>query len=93
MARLFPSLSQRYMRTTLNLSADALAAVRQLARQRGKTLGAIASELILQALRPSGAPLVRNGVPIFAAPPDARSDAAAAAPDLDLVNRLRDQAP
>ena len=91
MARLFPSLSQRYMRTTLNLSADALAAVRQLARQRGKTLGAIASELILQALRSKDAPAVRNGVPIFAAPPDARPDDAA--PDLDLVNRLRDEAP
>ena len=79
------------MRTTLNLSADALAGVRQLARQRGKTLGAVASELILKALRPGGAPAVRNGVPIFAAPPDSPSDAAA--PDLDLVNRLRDQAP
>ena len=79
------------MRTTLNLSADALAAVRQLARQRGKTLGAIASELILQALRPRDAPAVRNGVPIFAAPPNARSDAAGS--DLELVNRLRDEAP
>ena len=59
------------MRTTLNLSADALAAVRQ-------------------ALRPKEAPAVRNGVPIFAAPPDVRLDAAA--PDLDLVNRLRDEA-
>ena len=79
------------MRTTFNLSADALAAVRQLARQRGKTLGAIASELILQALRSKDAPAVRNGVPIFAVPPAARPDAAA--PDLDLVNRLRDEAP
>ena len=77
------------MRTTLNLSADALAAVRQLARQRGKTLGDVASQLILQALRSEEAPAVRNGVPIFAAPPDVRLDAAA--PDLDLVNRLRDE--
>ena len=79
------------MRTTLNLSADALAAVRQLARQRGKTLGTIASELILRALRPKDAPAARNGVPIFAAPPNAQPDAAA--PDLELVNRLRDEAP
>ena len=78
------------MRTTLNLSAEALAAVRQLARQRGRTLGAVASELILQALRPRDA-VVRNGVPIFAAPPDARSDAEA--PDLELVNRLREEEP
>ena len=79
------------MRTTLNLSVDALAAVRQLAQQRGRTLGAIASELILQALRPRDTAATRNGVPIFAAPPNAGSDAAA--PDLDLVNRLRDEAP
>lgn len=79
------------MRTTLNLSAEALVAVRQLARQRGRTLGAIASELILQALRPKDAAAVRNGVPVFAAPPDARSDAAV--PDLELVNRLRDEEP
>ena len=78
------------MRTTLNLSADALAVVRQLARQRGKTLGAVASELILQARRPEDAPAVGNGVPIFAAPPNAQPDAA---PDLELVNRLRDEAP
>ena len=34
---------------------------------------------------------VRNGVPIFAAPPNARPDVAA--PDLALVNRLRDEEP
>lgn len=79
------------MRTTLNLSADALAAVRQLARQRGRTLGDIASELILRALRHEDSPAVRNGVPVFAALPEARSDASA--PDLDLVNRLRDEPP
>lgn len=79
------------MRTTLNLTADVLAAVRQLARQRGKPLGVVASELILQALRPEGPPPVRNGVPVFAALPDAAADAQP--PDLELVNRLRDEAP
>ena len=79
------------MRTTLNLSADALAAVRQLAHQRGKSLGAIASELILQALRPEDTPPVRNGVPIFSVPPGPPSNVAA--PDRDLVNRLRDDIP
>ena len=79
------------MRTTLNLSAEAMAALRQLAHQRGKTLGAVASELILQALRPEETPPVRNGVPIFPAPAGPRSDAAP--PDLDLVNRLRDSSP
>lgn len=77
------------MRTTLNLSAEALARVRQLAQQRGKTLGTVASELILQALEPEEAPPVRNGVPVFAAAGGgAREDAA---PDVRLVNRLRDE--
>lgn len=74
------------MRITLNLSADALAAVRRLARERGEPLGAVASALILQALRTEDPP-VRNGVPIFAAGPGA------AAPDLELINRLRDAVP
>ena len=79
------------MRTTLNLSAEALARVRQLAQQRGKTLGTVASELILQALEPEEAPPVRNGVPVFAAAGGgARDDAA---PDVRLVNRLRDEEP
>ena len=79
------------MRTTLNLSAEALAHVRQLAQQRRKTLGAIASELILEALEPAKAATVRNGVPIFAPPADFASEGPD--PDLELVNRLRDEAP
>lgn len=79
------------MRTTLNLSAEALANVRQLAQQRRQTLGAVASELILAALEPAGTPAVRNGVPIFARPADSVSEAPA--PDLALVNRLRDETP
>ncbi len=79
------------MRTTLNLSAEALARVRQLAQQRRKTLGAIASELILQALEPEEALDVRNGVPLF--PVRAGHGQEGVAPDLDLVNRLRDQEP
>ena len=72
------------MRTTLNLSAEALAKVRQLAQQRRRTLGEVASELILKALQPESGPAVRNGVPIFPA-----QEGTAA--DVHLVNRLRDQ--
>lgn len=79
------------MRTTLNLSAEALTRVRQLAQQRGKTLGAVASELILQALEPEEAPPVRNGVPVF--PATGVSTREDAAPDVRLVNRLRDEEP
>ena len=68
----------------MNLSAEALAKVRQLAQQRRRTLGEVASELFLNALQPESGPSVRNGVPIFPAregPP----------PDLRLINRLRDE--
>ena len=76
------------MRTTLNLSTEALTKVRQLAQQRCETIGAVASELILRALEPESAPAVRNGAPIF--PMDIETDYEGALPDLAVVNRLRD---
>ena len=74
------------MRTTLNISAEAMAKVRQLAKQRGATLGAVVSELVLKALQPEDSPSVQNGVPRYPAHPSATAD-------LELVNRLRDQDP
>ena len=59
--------------------------------QRHKTLGAIASELILRALEAEQVPAVRNGVPPFAAHPGATDEGTP--PALELVNRLRDQDP
>ena len=79
------------MRTTLNLSTEALVKVRQLAQQRRMTLGAVASELILKALEPKQAPQVRNGVPLFPTNPEFKDQSAAS--DLELVNRLRDLEP
>lgn len=79
------------MRTTLNLDPEAIAKVRLLAAQRQETLGAVASELILLALKPKEAPPVRNGVPIFTERvPGAEGHPATT---LDLVNRLRDEEP
>lgn len=78
------------MRTTLNLAPEAMAKVRQLAAQRGETLGAVTSELILKALKPKETPQVRNGVPLLPASP---LPPGTAAPDLELVNRLRDEWP
>ena len=77
------------MRTPLDLSAEALAGVRLLARQRRESLGAVASELILKALESRGASRTRNGVPLF--PACSESKNRPAAPDLELVNQLRDQ--
>ena len=73
------------MRTTLELDDDLLQAARQLAAQRGTTMGQVISELARQALAPKSAPRVRNGVPLFV------PKAGAKQPHLALVNRLRDE--
>jgi hypothetical protein len=73
------------MRTTLELDDDLVHAAKQLARQRGATMGQVVSQLIRQGLEPKNSPRVRNGVPLFAPKPGAPQ------PDLALVNRLRDE--
>ena len=76
------------MRTTLNLCAEALTKVRQLAQQRCETISAAVSGLILRALEPESAPKVRNGVPVF--PMEMGADYEGTPPDVAVVNRLRD---
>lgn len=73
------------MRTTLDLDEDILQVARQLARQRGATIGQIVSEMVRKSLEPKSALKVRNGVPLFAPKRGARK------PGLALVNRLRDE--
>ena len=76
------------MRTTLELDDDLLTTAKQLARQRGLTIGQLISELARQSLATRG-PLnlkVRNGVRLFV------PKAAAPKPNLRIVNRLRDGA-
>lgn len=84
------------MRTTLQLDDDVLAAARVLARQRRVSLGEVISELARRGLvtpPPStgstGADSLRqrNGVPLLPWTPHGSPV------DLDLVNRLRDDAP
>lgn len=56
------------MRTTLNIDDDVLRAVKEIARLRGNTAGAILSELARESLqREHDAPVleVRNGVPLL----------------------------
>ncbi len=72
------------MRTTLEIDDDLLLVARQLARQRGTTIGQAVSELVRQALEPKATARIRNGVPLFTPKPGARK------PSLNLVNRLRD---
>lgn len=75
----------RAMRTTLDLDDDLVLVARQLAQQRGMTMGQILSELARKALETKPAPRMRNGVPLFVPKPGAKK------PHLALVNRLRDE--
>jgi hypothetical protein len=84
------------MRTTLQLDDDVLAAARVLARQRRVSLGVVISELARRALLapprgletgPGELPEERNGLSLLPWTPEG------APVDLELVNRLRDDAP
>jgi len=74
------------MRTTLDLDADVLQAVKELGALKRKTAGQILSELARQALAPASQPItrVRNGVPLLPRLPGRRIMTMAD------VNRLRD---
>src|SRR5947209_20192061 len=74
------------MRTTLDLDEDLLQVAKQLAAQRGATMGQIISDLARKALEPKRSPKMRNGVPLFVPKRGAKK------PCLALVNRLRDEA-
>ncbi len=53
------------MRTTVNLDAEVLRAVRSLARERGENLGTVISDLIRDALRPPARVMYEEGIPVF----------------------------
>jgi len=73
------------MRTTLDIDDDVLKTAKALAAARRTTVGRIISELVREALRPSSAAHVRNGVPLLP-----RRAGSAPRPTMHLVNRLRD---
>ncbi len=76
------------MRTTLSIADDVLAAAKELADKRGKSVGEVISELARQALRPKKtAKRTRNGVPLL----PVRHDSTAVTSE--LVNQLRDELP
>jgi hypothetical protein len=74
------------MRTTLDLEEDVLLAAKELARQRGTTVGRVVSELARQALTRQITSTTRNGLPLFPVQPGA------GVATLELVNQLRDEA-
>jgi hypothetical protein len=73
------------MRTTLDLDEDLILVAKQLASQRGTTMGKVVSGLLRKALEPGEVPPERNGFRLLKPIPGAPK------PTLELVNRLRDE--
>jgi hypothetical protein len=76
---------QVVVRTSLEIDDDLLQIARQLARQRGVTIGQVISQRVRKAMEPKSAPRKRNGVLLFDLKPGSRK------PGMALVNRLRDE--
>jgi hypothetical protein len=75
------------MRTTIDLEVDVLLAAKEIARQRGVTIGKVISDLARQAMTRPAAVTTRAGIPLFPVQPDAGPIT------LKMVNQLRDEAP
>jgi hypothetical protein len=78
---------EQTVRTTVDLEEDVLLAAREIAARRGVSIGRVLSDLVRQALSQRDTAPTRNGVPLF----PVRRGAGIAT--LELVNRLRDEAP
>ncbi len=59
------------MRTTLNIDDELMPAIRTLADETGKSLGAVVSDLIRRALRPEPAVAYDGDFPVFVVREDA----------------------
>jgi hypothetical protein len=75
------------MRTTVDIEEDILLAAKEIARQRGATLGKVLSELARQSLTRQAPTGTRHGLPLFPVQPKA----GVVTPE--LVNQLRDETP
>lgn len=75
------------MRTTLAIDDDVLNTAKAIARQRGVSLGEVVSDLARQALRKPTPGDVRSGIALL----PGREGAGPVT--LEIVNRLRDEAP
>ena len=73
------------MRTTCDLEDDVLLAVKQIARQRGVSVGKALSDLVRQTLSHREGVTERNGIPLFPVQPEA------SVVTLELINQLRDE--
>ena len=75
------------MRTTVDLEEDVLLAAKEIAKQRGNTLGQVLSDLARQTLTRRTSLSKKHGLPLFPVKPDA------GIVTLEMVNRLRDETP
>ena len=75
------------MRTTLDLEEDVLLAAKEIAKQRGSTVGQVMSDLARQTLTRRTPVSAKHGLPLFPAQPHA------GVVSLELVNHLRDEMP
>lgn len=84
-----PSMTflESIMRTTVDLEEDVLLAAKEIARQRGSTVGQVLSDLVRQTLTRQTPVSTKHGLPLFPVQPDA------GVVTLELVNRLRDETP
>jgi len=73
------------MRTTLDIDQDILLAVKEIAAQRGASLGKVLSELARQSIVDAPSAGFRNGLPLFSQQPGAE------VVTLERVNQLRDE--
>ena len=75
------------VRTTVDIEDDVLLATRELAQQRGVSMGKILSDPARQSLTRSAPGDTRDGVPLFPISPES------GVVTLELVNKLRDEGP
>lgn len=75
------------MRTTLDIEEDVLRAAKEIARQRGMTVGQVLSDLARKSLTRKSPVSKKKGLPLFPIQPDA------GVVTLEFVNRLRDELP
>lgn len=75
------------MRTTLDLDEDILLAAKDIARRRRTSVGRVLSDLARHGLVRDVETVERNGIALFPTQPGA------GVATLELVNRLRDDAP
>ena len=75
------------MRTTLDIEEDVLLAAKEMARQKGMTVGRVLSDLARKSLTRKSSAIKKDGLPLFPVQPDA------GIVTLELVNQLRDETP